>query len=123
MPGWLRSALGSPQGGGAAATTASPSLCPAPLRPRLERSCSGSSLTIYLLIEGRQNLMPGCLRSCLSVTGPEPNKPPPNRHDVIWAYVVGNAITSAIAFAATLLVLWLLKVPAALLLAVMRRAV
>jgi predicted PurR-regulated permease PerM len=75
-------------------------------------------LTIYLLIEGRQTY------AWLIAFVPRRHRPKVERtaaesHDVIWAYVVGNGITSIIAFAATLLALWFLEVPAALLLALM----
>ena len=38
---------------------------------------------------------------------------------MIFGYVIGNEITSAIAFAATFVALWFLEVPAALLLALL----
>src|SRR5204862_2894881 len=74
--------------------------------------------TIYPLIAGRQTyawliaFVPHRHRAKVERTAAE-------SHDVIWGYVVRNAITSAIAFSVTLLALWLLKVPAALLLALM----
>jgi predicted PurR-regulated permease PerM len=118
MPGWLQSALGSPQGGGAAPANGVALQVFSSTTSAAGSIVLGFVLTIYLLIEGRQTyawltaFVPRRHRAKVERTAAE-------SHDVIWAYVVGNAITSAIAFAATLLALWLLKVPAALLLAVM----
>ena len=117
MPEWLRGALGSRQGGGAAATDGVAFQVFSSTTSAIGAIVLGFVLTIYLLIEGRQTydwllaFVPRRQRARAERTAAE-------SRDVIWAYVVGNAITSAIAFAATLLVLWLLKVPAALLLAV-----
>jgi predicted PurR-regulated permease PerM len=77
----------------------------------------GFVLTLYLLIEGsatRDWLMafvPRARRVKVEQTLVECER-------VIFAYVAGNVITSVIAFTCTLVALWLLKVPAALLLAV-----
>jgi len=75
-------------------------------------------LTIYLLIEGRTT------RDWLVAFVPLQYRPRTERtlrecERVIFGYVAGNAITSVIAFACTLVALMVLKVPAALLLAIM----
>ena len=116
IPGWLRSALGSPQGSGAAPANDVALQVFSSTTSAVGSIVLGFVLTIYLLIEGRQTY------AWLVAFVPRRYWPKVERtaaecHDVIWGYVVGNAITSAIAFAATLLVLWLLDVPAALLLA------
>ena len=118
MPVWLRSALGSPQGSGAAPANGVALQVFSSTTSAVGSIVLGFVLTIYLLIEGRQTyawliaFVPRRHRAKVERTAAE-------SHDVIWGYVVGNAITSAIAFAATLLALWLLDVPAALLLALM----
>ena len=116
MPGWLQSALGSPQGTGAAPTEGVAVQVFSSTTAAVGSIVLGFVLTIYLLIEGRQTY------EWLIAFVPRRHRPKVERtaaesHDVIWGYVVGNAMTSAIAFAATLTVLWLLDVPAALLLA------
>jgi predicted PurR-regulated permease PerM len=118
MPGWLRRALGSPQGSDAAPANGMALQVFSSTTSAVGSIVLGFVLTIYLLIEGRQTyawliaFVPRRHRAKVERTAAE-------SHDVIWGYVVGNAITSAIAFAATLLALWLLNVPAALLLALM----
>ncbi len=75
-------------------------------------------LTIYLLIEGRQTyrwivaFVPKTHRARVEQTAEESTR-------VIFDYMVGNVITSVIAAVFTLVVLLILKVPAALLLALM----
>ena len=77
----------------------------------------GFVLTLYLLIESHAThdwlmaFVPRSRRSKVELTLVECER-------VIFAYVAGNVITSIIAFTSTLIALWLLKVPAALLLAV-----
>lgn len=118
MPGWLRSALGSPQGSGAAPANGMALQVFSSTTSAVGSVVLGFVLTIYLLIEGRQTyawliaFVPRRHRAKVDRTALE-------SHDVIRGYVVGNAITSAIAFAATWLALWFLEVPAALLLALM----
>jgi predicted PurR-regulated permease PerM len=118
LPEWLRGALGSPQGGAASPADG--------FAVRLFNSTTsavgsillGFVLTIYLLIEGRTTyawvvaFVPRRHRSKAERTARE-------SREVIVGYVVGNAITSAIAFAATFVALWFLEVPAALLLALL----
>jgi len=77
----------------------------------------GFVLMIYLLIEGRET------REWLLAFVSSENRPKAERtvdecQRVIFAYAIGNAVTSLFAFAVTLTVLLLLRVPAALLLAV-----
>jgi len=77
----------------------------------------GFVLTLYLLIESHAThdwlmaFVPRARRSKVESTLAECQR-------VIFAYFAGNVITSIIAFTSTLIVLWLLEVPAALLLAV-----
>ncbi len=77
----------------------------------------GFVLTLYLLIEGEATrdwlvaFAPRARRAKVQQTLTECER-------VIFAYVAGNIITSVIAFFCTLVALWMLKVPAALLLAV-----
>jgi len=77
----------------------------------------GFVLTLYLLLEGHATrdwlvaFVPKARRGKVEQTLAECER-------VIFAYVAGNVITSIIAFTCTLIALWLLKVPAALLLAV-----
>jgi predicted PurR-regulated permease PerM len=76
----------------------------------------GFILTIYLLMEGRQT------RDWLLAFVPPRHHAKARRtlaegETVIFGYVAGNALTSLIATVSTLLVLWILNVPAALLLA------
>ena len=78
----------------------------------------GFILTLYLLIEGRATLdwiiafTPTAKRARIQRTLVESER-------VIFAYVAGNVITSIIATVATLIALSILKVPAALLLAIL----
>lgn len=78
----------------------------------------GFILTLYLLIEGRAALdwiiafTPAAKRARIERTLVESER-------VIFAYVAGNVITSIIATVATLIALSILKVPAALLLAIL----
>jgi len=118
MPGWLRSALGSSQGSGAAPANGVALQVFSSTTSAVGSIVLGFVLTIYLLIEGRKTY------AWLMAFVPRRHRPKVERtaaesHDVIWAYVVGNTITSAIAFVATWLALWMLGVPAALLLALM----
>jgi predicted PurR-regulated permease PerM len=76
----------------------------------------GFVLTIYLLVEGRTT------RDWLVAFVPQRHRARTERtltecERVIFGYVAGNTITSIIAFLCTLVALWALKVPAALLLA------
>jgi predicted PurR-regulated permease PerM len=77
----------------------------------------GFVLTLYLLIEARAT------REWLLAFVPKPKRPRVEQtltecQRIIFAYAAGNFITSVIAAVTTLIVLSLLKVPAALLLAV-----
>jgi predicted PurR-regulated permease PerM len=77
----------------------------------------GFFVMVYLLIDGSRTL------AWLMAFVPQRRRGQVERtlsecRDVIWAYAVGNAITSLIATAVTLVVLLVLDVPAALLLAV-----
>jgi predicted PurR-regulated permease PerM len=76
----------------------------------------GFILTIYLLIEGRET------RDWLLAFVPRPQRAKAlltleEGRTVIFGYMAGNGITSIIATTSTLLVLWVLQVPAAFLLA------
>lgn len=78
----------------------------------------GFILTLYMLIEGRPTL------DWLIAFAPRSQRPRIDRtlvesERVIFGYVAGNVITSIIATVVTLVALWALKVPAALLLAIM----
>jgi predicted PurR-regulated permease PerM len=77
----------------------------------------GLVLTVYLLIEGRRTY------AWMVAFVPRQHRPKVERtaaesRQVIAAYIAGNVITSIIAFVCTLVALWIMKVPAALLLAV-----
>jgi predicted PurR-regulated permease PerM len=118
MPPWLRSALGSPQGNSASQTDGFALRIFSSTTSAIGSILLGFVLTIYLLAEGRKTY------AWLMAFVPRRHRPKVERtaaesRDVIVAYVVGNTITSAIAFAATLAVLLALGVPAALLLALM----
>ena len=116
MPGWLRSALGSQQGGGASPADGVAVRVFSSTTAAVGSIVLGFVLTIYLLIEGRQTyawliaFVPRRHRAKVERTAAESRQ-------VIDAYVAGNVITSIIAFAATWVALWMLDVPAALLLA------
>jgi predicted PurR-regulated permease PerM len=78
----------------------------------------GFVLTIYFLTEGERTY-----RWLLAFIPPQ-YRPRMERtvresREAVFAYMVGNVITSVIAAVCTLVALWLLKVPAALLLALM----
>ena len=118
LPAWLRNAAGIQNG-------AEMTSWIAPAAVRLGQSAAsavvvtllGFVLTLYLLIEGSAThdwlvaFVPTARRGKVEQTLAECER-------VIFAYVAGNVITSMIAFSCTLVALWLLKVPAALLLAV-----
>jgi predicted PurR-regulated permease PerM len=118
LPLWLRSALGSSQGNAASPTDGFAVRIFSSTTSALGSILLGFVLTIYLLIEGRATyawvlaFVPRRHRLKAERTAADSRA-------VIFGYVVGNAITSVIAFAATLVVLWALGVPAALLLALM----
>lgn len=119
MPPWMRNAIGVKSAGEIQSYAA-----PYALRflqstvSALTISVLGFVLTIYLLIEGRTT------RDWLVAFVPLKHRGRTERtlsecERVVFGYVTGNTITSIIAFACTLVALWALKVPAALLLAVM----
>jgi predicted PurR-regulated permease PerM len=77
----------------------------------------GIVLTIYLLVEGRRT------HDWLIAFVPHRHRPKVHRtlaesREVLLGYVIGNTITSIIAAACTFVALWWLRVPAALLLAI-----
>lgn len=78
----------------------------------------GFFLTIYLLTEGERTYR-WLLAFVPPAHRPRMERTAAQSREAVFAYMVGNVITSVIAFAATLAALWLLKVPAALLLALM----
>jgi len=118
LPAWVRDAVGIQNQGEMRSWIA-------PVAIRVGQSASsalvvtllGFVLTLYLLIEGHTTrdwlvaFVPRSRRSKVEQTFVECER-------VIFAYVAGNVILSFIAFTCTLIALWLLKVPAALLLAV-----
>ena len=118
LPAWLRNATGIQNG-------AEMTSWIAPAAVRLGQSVVsavvvtllGFVLMVYLLIESSAThdwlvaFVPRARRGKVEQTLAECQR-------VIFAYVAGNVITSIIAFGCTLVALWLLKVPAALLLAV-----
>jgi predicted PurR-regulated permease PerM len=119
MPRWMRDAIGMQSAGEIQSYVA-----PYALRvvqstmSALTISVLGFVLTIYLLAEGRTT------RDWLVAFVPLKHRGRTERtlaesERVIFGYVAGNAITSIIAFICTLIALWALKVPAALLLAIM----
>jgi predicted PurR-regulated permease PerM len=119
MPSWMRDAIGMKSAGEIQSYAA-----PYALRfvqstmSALTIALLGFVITIYLLIEGRAT------RDWLVAFVPLKHRGRTERtlaecERVVFGYVTGNAITSLIAFACTLIALWALKVPAALLLAVM----
>jgi predicted PurR-regulated permease PerM len=118
LPAWLRNAVGIQNGADMTSWIA-------PAAVRLGQSAAsavvvtllGFILMLYLLIEGHSTrdwlvaFVPRARRGKVEQTFIECER-------VIFAYVAGNVILSFIAFTCTLIALWLLKVPAALLLAV-----
>jgi predicted PurR-regulated permease PerM len=118
LPAWVRDAIGIQNQGEMRSWIA-------PVAMRVGQSASsalvvtllGFVLTLYLLIEGHTTrdwlvaFVPRSRRGKVEQTFVECER-------VIFAYVAGNVILSVIAFTCTLIALWLLKVPAALLLAV-----
>jgi predicted PurR-regulated permease PerM len=118
LPAWLRNAAGIQNQGEMRSWIA-------PVAIRVGQSASsalvvtllGFVLTLYLLIEGHTTrdwlvaFVPRARRRKVEQTFVECER-------VIFAYVAGNLLLSTIAFTCTLIALWLLKVPAALLLAV-----
>jgi predicted PurR-regulated permease PerM len=118
VPEWLRSALGSPQDGSTSPADGFAVRVFSSTTSAIGSILLGFVLTIYLLIEGRKTyawvaaFVPRRHRAKAERTATE-------SREVIFGYVIGNAITSAIAFAATFVALWLLDVPAALLLALL----
>jgi predicted PurR-regulated permease PerM len=118
LPAWVRDAVGIQNQGEMRSWIA-------PVAMRVGQSASsalvvtllGFVLTLYLLIEGHTTrdwlvaFVPRSRRGKVEQTFVECER-------VIFAYVAGNVILSVIAFTCTLIALWLLKVPAALLLAV-----
>ena len=118
LPPWLRNIAGIQNG-----AEMSSWLAPAAMRFGQSAASAvivtllGFVLTLYLLLEGHATrdwlvaFVPKARRGKVEQTLVECER-------VIFAYVAGNVITSIIAFTCTLIALWLLKVPAALLLAV-----
>jgi len=118
LPPWLRNVAGIKNGAEMTSW-----LAPAALRFGQSAASAvivtllGFVLTLYLLIEGHATrdwlvaFVPKARRGKVAQTLAECER-------VIFAYVAGNVITSIIAFTCTLIALWMLKVPAALLLAV-----
>ena len=118
LPAWLRNVVGMQDG-------AEMTSWMAPMALQFGQSVAnavvvtllGFVLTLYLLIESRAThdwlmaFVPRARRGKVELTLAECER-------VIFAYVAGNVITSIVAFTSTLVALWLLKVPAALLLAV-----
>jgi predicted PurR-regulated permease PerM len=118
LPAWVRNAAGIQNEGEMRSWIA-------PVAMQVGRSASsalvvtllGFILTLYLLIEGHATrdwlvaFVPRSRRGKVEQTFVECER-------VIFAYVAGNVMLSIIAFTSTLIALWLLKVPAALLLAV-----
>ena len=119
MPGWLRNAIGMRSAGEIQSYVAPYALRVAQsTMSALTIAVLGLVLTIYLLVEGRTTrdwlvaFVPLRQRGRVERTLVECER-------VIFGYVAGNSITSSIAFLCTLVALWALKVPAALLLAIM----
>jgi predicted PurR-regulated permease PerM len=119
MPPWLRDAVGMKSAGEIQSYMA-------PYALRVAQSAMsavtiavlGYVLTIYLLVEGRAT------RDWLVAFVPLRHRGRTERtltqcERVIFGYVAGNTITSIIAFLCTWVALWALRVPAALLLAIM----
>ena len=135
LPSWMQNALGIPGAGGDGGGTQSSAENGAQsgvasavgsFALRLAQSVTtaltvavlGFILTVYLLLEGRET------RDWLLAFVPRQHRTKAHRtldegQNVIFGYMAGNAITSVIATVSTLIVLLLLKVPAALLLALM----
>lgn len=118
LPGWARGAVDS---NGAQAKSYLGTLGMRVGRSALWASgliVLGFVLTIYFLADGERTyrwllaFVPTEHRPRMERTVEESRK-------AVFAYMVGNVITSVIAFACTLVALWLLKVPAALLLALL----
>lgn len=119
LPQWLRSSVGSATGGDLSATLGAFVLRFAQSATfALGVAALGLFLTIYLLIEGQATyewllaFVPKHQRPKVEQTVSECRR-------VVFAYAAGNVITSVIATAFTLVLLTVLKVPAALLLALM----
>jgi predicted PurR-regulated permease PerM len=119
MPPWMRDAVGMRSAGEIQSY-----LAPYALRvvqstlSAVTIALLGFVLTIYLLVEGRTT------RDWLVAFVPLKHRGRTERtlaecERVIFGYVAGNSITSFIAFVCTLVALWALNVPAALLLAIM----
>jgi predicted PurR-regulated permease PerM len=119
VPSWMSRAVRPPNAGDITSYLA-------PFAVRIAQSTGtalgyaalGFILMIYLLIEGRET------REWAVAFASAKNRDKVERtldecERVVFAYAVGNALTSLFAFAVTLVVLLSLKVPAALLLAVM----
>jgi len=118
LPPWLRNAAGIQNGAEMRSWIA-------PIAMQFGQSAASAAvvtllgfvLTLYLLIESTTTrdwlvaFVPRARRRKVEQTLFECER-------VIFAYVAGNLITSIIAFTCTLVALWLLEVPAALLLAV-----
>ena len=115
LPPWLRDAIGDGARIQSAVVSAAGSFGWSALSA-LTYMVLGFVLTLYLLIEAETT------RDWLVAFVPQQHRPRVEQtlaecRSVMFAYVAGNAITSVIAFACTLVALSLLKVPAALLLA------
>lgn len=118
LPGWMRANVKPPNTGDVTSY-----LAPYALRiaqstmSALAYAVLGFILMIYLLIEGRQT-RDWLLAFVSAQKRPQAERTMDECERVIFAYAAGNALTSLFAFGAALLVLLVLKVPAALLLAV-----
>jgi predicted PurR-regulated permease PerM len=122
LPSWMREAIGaSADGGGVAGGVASTLGAYAvgfaqSVTSAVTVAVLGFILTIYLLMEGRET------RDWVLAFVPRAHRAKAQRtleegQTVVFGYMAGNGITSLIATVSTLLALWVLNVPAALLLA------
>jgi predicted PurR-regulated permease PerM len=117
LPGWLRNAIGAQNTAEIQARIAGYALSfGQSVASAIGVTLLAFILTLYLLVEGRAT------RDWLVAFAPKHRRGKVEQtlaecERVTFAYVAGNVITSLIAFACTLVALWLLKVPAALLLA------
>lgn len=125
LPAWVQAAIGVPgksgDGGGVQSGVASAVGSYAisfaqSVTTAVTVTVLGFILTIYLLMEGRET------RDWLLAFVPRRHRAKAERtldegEKVVLGYMTGNGITSIIATLSTLLALWILKVPAALLLA------
>src|SRR5262245_5200448 len=119
VPRWLRNSIKPPTNGDVSSYLAPYALAIAQSTTNaLTYGLLGFVLMIYLLMEARET------RDWLLAFVSKEKRPKAERtlaecERVIFAYAAGNSLTSLIAFAVTLPVLWWLHVPAAMLLALM----